>query len=88
MHLVLTLAFLCSAILALSSVWVSLCLLVELIVVHELSKVILLLYSDCFSKLSHLLVEELICNVLHISMEVGDRVLGEIVGWQNRVLVA
>ena len=61
---------------------------VELVVVHELAKVVLLLNSDCLGEFAHLLVEEGVGDVLHVTMEVRDRVLCQSVTRQDSALVA
>ena len=55
---------------------------------QELAKVVLLLHSDGFGKLVHLLVEEGICDVLHIAVEVCDAILGKSIARQYSTLVA
>ena len=55
---------------------------------QELAKVVLLLHSDGLGKFVHLLVEEGICDVLHITVEVCDAILGKGIARQHGTLVA
>ena len=55
---------------------------------HELTEIIFLLDPDGLCELTHLLIEECIGNVLHVTVEVRDRVLRKLVTRQHSTLVA